>query len=31
MDRRRATELAITVHVLNHMLEFGRPISVRLA
>jgi len=30
-DRRRATEVAIAVHVLNHMLEFGRPISVCVA
>ena len=30
-DRRRGTEVVIAVHVLNHMLEFGRPISVRVA
>ena len=30
-DCRRATEVAIAVHVLNHMLEFERPISVRIA
>ena len=31
MDRRRATEVAVAVHVLNRMLELGRPISVRIA
>jgi hypothetical protein len=30
-DRRRTTEVAVAVHVLNRMLEFGRPISVRIA
>ena len=30
-DDRRATEVAIAVHVLNRMLDFGRPISVRIA
>jgi hypothetical protein len=30
-DRRRATEVAIAVHALNRMLEFGRPKSVRIA
>jgi hypothetical protein len=30
-DRRRATEVAIGVHVLNRMLELGRPESVRVA
>jgi Transposase DDE domain len=30
-DDRRVTEVAVAVHVLNHMLEFGRPISVRVA
>jgi Transposase DDE domain len=30
-DRRRATEAAIGVHVLNRMLELGRPESVRVA
>jgi hypothetical protein len=30
-DRRRATEIAIAVHALNRMLEFGRPKSVRTA
>jgi hypothetical protein len=29
-DRRRATEIAIAVGALNRMLEFGRPISVRI-
>ncbi|QRM35675.1 IS5 family transposase [Microvirga sp. VF16] len=30
-EQRRMTEVAITVHVLNRMLEFGRPKSVRIA
>src|SRR3954454_4634305 len=30
-DRRQATEAAIGVHVLNRMLELGRPASVRIA
>ena len=30
-DRRRATEVAIAVEVLNRMLELGRPESVRVA
>jgi predicted transposase YbfD/YdcC len=30
-DRRRATEMDVTFHALNRMLEFGRPISVRIA
>ncbi len=30
-DLRRATEMNIAVHALNRMLEFGRPISVRVA
>jgi hypothetical protein len=30
-DRRRAIEVAIAVHALNHMLELGRPQSVRIA
>jgi hypothetical protein len=30
-DSRRATEAGIAVHVLNRMLELGRPISVRIA
>jgi hypothetical protein len=29
-DRRRATEIAIAVHALNHMLELGRSKSVRI-
>jgi hypothetical protein len=29
--RRRATEVALAIHVLNRMLEFGRPESVRIA
>jgi hypothetical protein len=29
-DERRATEVAVAVHVLNRMLELGRPISVRI-
>jgi hypothetical protein len=29
-DRRRTTEVAVAVHVLNRMLELGRPISVRI-
>jgi hypothetical protein len=29
-DERRATEVGIAVHVLNRMLEMGRPISVRI-
>ena len=28
-DRRRTTEVAIAVHALNRMLEFGRPKSIR--
>jgi hypothetical protein len=31
MDERHVTEVAIAVHVLNHMLDLGRPISVRIA
>jgi hypothetical protein len=31
MDRRRATEVDVAVHALNHMLEPGRPTSVRIA
>src|SRR3954465_1999790 len=31
VDRRQATEVAIGVHVLNRMLELGRPESVRVA
>jgi hypothetical protein len=30
-DQRRMTEVAIAVHALNHMLELGRPKSVRIA
>ena len=30
-DRRQATEVAVAVDVLNRMLEFGRPESVRIA
>jgi len=30
-DARRATEVAIAVHVLNRMLELGQPEYVRLA
>ena len=29
--RRQATEVAIAADVLNHMLELGRPESVRIA
>jgi hypothetical protein len=29
-DTRRTTEVAVAVHLLNRMLEFGRPISVRI-
>jgi hypothetical protein len=29
-DRRRTTEVAVAVYVLNRMLELGRPISVRI-
>jgi len=29
-DGRRAAEVAIAVHVLNRMLELGRPISIRI-
>ena len=29
-DTRRITEVAVAVHVLNRMLEFGRPISIRI-
>jgi len=29
-DKRRATEVDIAVHVLNRMLELGRPNSVRI-
>jgi len=30
-DQRRATEVNVAVHVLNRMLQVGRPISVRTA
>ncbi len=30
-DQRRATEVEVAVHALNRMLEFERPISVRIA
>ena len=30
-DERRATEVEVAVHVLNRMLELGRPNSVRVA
>jgi hypothetical protein len=30
-DQRRATEVDVAVHALNHMLDLGRPISVRIA
>ena len=30
-DGRRATEVAVAVHALNRVLEFGRPICVRTA
>ena len=30
-DRRRATEVVIAINALNHMLELGRPVSVRIA
>jgi hypothetical protein len=30
-DRRRATEISIAVHVMNRLLELGRPKSVRVA
>jgi len=30
-DPRRGTEVVLAVHVLNRMLELGRPISVRIA
>jgi len=29
-DRRRATEVSIAVHVMNRMLELGRPDYVRI-
>jgi len=30
-DERRATEVAVAVHALNHVLDVGRPIYVRIA
>jgi hypothetical protein len=30
-DGRRKTEVGVAIHVLNRMLELGRPISVRTA
>jgi len=30
-DGRQATEVGVAVHVLNRMLELGRPNSVRIA
>ena len=30
-DERRATEVAVAVHALNHMLDLGRPSYVRVA
>jgi len=30
-DERQATEVEVAVHVLNRMLELGRPNSVRIA
>ncbi len=30
-DERRGTEVEVTVHILNRMLELGRPNSVRIA
>ena len=30
-DERRATEVEVAVHVLNRMLDLGRPNSVRIA
>jgi hypothetical protein len=30
-DRRRETEVNVSVHALNHMLELGRPNYVRIA
>jgi hypothetical protein len=31
LDGRRTTEIRVVIHVLNRMLELGRPISVRIA
>ncbi len=30
-DERQATEMGVTIHVRNRMLELGRPNSVRIA
>jgi len=30
-DERQATEMEVAVHVLNRMIELGRPNSVRIA
>jgi hypothetical protein len=30
-DDRRATEVTVAVHVMNRMLELGRPLSIRIA
>jgi hypothetical protein len=30
-DERRATEVTVAVHVMNSMLELGRPLSIRIA
>jgi hypothetical protein len=30
-DERRATEVEVAAHVLNRMLELGRPESIRIA
>ena len=30
-NKRRATEVSVAVRALNHMLDFGRPNSVRIA
>jgi hypothetical protein len=30
-DGRRTTEVGVAIHVLNRMLELGRPISARIA
>ena len=30
-DERWATEVEVAVHVLNRIIEFGRPNSVRIA
>jgi len=30
-DERRATEVTVAVHIMNRMLELGRPLSIRIA